>query len=59
MFQEGSLIKTKTHFAQVSLEIVKEIVEKQSEVKIAPGVAAEATVPPLGKIKPRTFERRR
>jgi hypothetical protein len=53
------MIKPKTHFQQVPLEIVKGIVEKQSEAKIAPVVAAEATVPSRGKTKPRTFERRR
>jgi hypothetical protein len=53
------MIKPKTHFEQVPLEIVKEIVEKQSEVKIAPVAETAAIVLTLTKSKPRTSERHR
>jgi hypothetical protein len=46
------MIKPQTHFEQVPLEIVKKIVEKQSEVKIALLAETDATVPLLGKSKP-------
>jgi hypothetical protein len=46
------MIKPQTHFEQVPLEIVKKIIEKQSEVKIVPLAETDATVPLLGKNKP-------
>ncbi len=44
---EGSVIKPKTHFEQVPLEIVKEIVGKQVEAHLGGFTAIETDVPAL------------
>jgi|GEM_PF-6109719 len=51
--QESWMVKPKTHFEQVPLDIVKQIVEKQSDLTVT-----EADVP-LPRKKAKAFEKRR
>ncbi|MGB8543630.1 MAG: hypothetical protein WCD49_18525 [Candidatus Acidiferrales bacterium] len=52
------MVKPKTHFEQVTLDIVKQIVEKQSNADIGDLVVTVADVPSPRK-KAKAFQKRR